>query len=193
MKPSRELFWQRIVKERHDAFMALGPGSERVPFETVEREYLALQKKLLEGARTEWERLHIKRLIAHDILNVAHPRAKSWEEFSRVLLRIKRLGFIDLENQVHTACLALLWMSSHDQNRAPIAWAMVEDAERRLRRIRQGHFRREEGLDAIASVKQQVAKKGLTPPTPTRTASKAMGASHRRRARPRLHLVPPTT
>ncbi|MBM7115400.1 hypothetical protein [Archangium primigenium] len=193
MKPSRELFWQRIVKERHDAFMAFGPGSERVSFETAEREYLALQKRLLEGARTEWERQHIKRLIAHDILNVAHPRAKTWEEFSRALRRINRLGFIDLENQVHTACLALLWMSSHDRNRAPKAWAMVEDAERRLRRIRQGHYRREEGLDAIASVKQQVAKKGLTPPAPTRTVPKPMGASHRRRARPRLHLVPPTT
>jgi hypothetical protein len=186
MKPSRELFWQRIVKERHETFMAFGPGSERVSFETAEREYLALQKKLLERARTEWERRHIKRLIAHDILNVAHPRAKSWEEFSRVLRRVKRLGFIDLENQVHTACLALLWMSSHDRDRAPMAWAMVEDAERRLRRIRQGHFRREEGLDAITSVKQQVAKKGLTQPEPTRTASKPMGASFRRRARSRL-------
>jgi hypothetical protein len=184
MKPSRELFWQRIVKERHDAFMAFGPGSERVPFETAEREYLALQKKLLEGARTEWERRHIKRLIAHDILNVAHPRARSWKEFSRTLRRIKQLGFIDLENQAHTACLALLWMSSHDRNRAPIAWAMVEDAERRLRCIRQGHYRREEGLDAIASVKQQVAKKGLTPPTPTPRASKSAGASRHRGARP---------
>lgn len=192
MKPSRELFWQRIVKERHEAFMVFGPGSERVPFEIAEREYLALQKRLLEGARTNWERRHIKRLIAHDILNVAHPRAKSWEEFSRVLRRIKRLGFIDLDNQVHTACLALLWMSSHDQDRAPLAWAMMEDAERRLRRIRQGHFRREEGLDAIASVKQQVAKKGLTPPTPTRGASRSTGASYRRGTRHRLHLVPPT-
>jgi hypothetical protein len=180
MKPSRELFWQRIIKERHDAFMAFGPGSERVSFETAEREYLALQKKLLEGTRTKWERRHIKRLIAHDILNVAHPRAKSWEEFSRVLRRIKRLGFIDLENQVHTACLTLLWMSSHDRNRASIAWGMVEDAERRLRRIRKAHYRREEGLDAIASVKQQVAKKGLTPPAPTRTAPKPVEASHRR-------------
>lgn len=187
MNPSRKLFWQRIVKERHEAFMAIGPGSDRVPFEKAEREYLALQKRLLEGAKTEWERRHIKRLIAHDILNIAHPRAKSWEEFSRVLRRIKGLGFIDLENQVHTACLALLWMSSHDRDRVPMAWAMVEDAERRLRRIRRGHFRREEGLDAIASVKQQMAKKGLTPPAPTRTASKPMGAAHRRRARLRLH------
>ncbi|QRO01446.1 hypothetical protein JRI60_21710 [Archangium violaceum] len=180
MKPSRELFWQRIVKERHDTFMAFGPGSDGVPFEMAEREYLALQKKLLDGARMEWERRHIKRLIAHDILNVAHPRAKRWEEFSRVLRRIERLGFIDLDNQVHTACLALLWVSSHDRDRAPMAWEMMEDAERRLRRIRQGHFRRKEGLDAIASVKQQVAKKGLTPPTPTRTESKPKGTSRRR-------------
>jgi hypothetical protein len=188
---TRELFWQNVIKERHELLMSMSKDKDS-PFETAEREYLALQNKLLEGARTNWERRHIKRLIAQDILNEADSRACRWEEFSRALRRMQRLGYMDADARLHAACLTV-WASLRFRDKEPLAWAMMDDAERRLRRIRRGHFRREEGLETIASIKQQVAKKGLTPPAPTRTASKPMGASHRRRARPRLHLVPPST
>ena len=186
--PSRELFWQRVVQARHDAFLAWGPACEQISFEDSEREYLNLQKKLLKEARTAWERLHIKRLIALDILNVAYPRARRWEEFSRVLHRIKRLGFIDLSNQVHTACMTLLWVAGYEQARAPLAWDMVEDVTRRLRRIRRDHVLRKEGLESMAVVTRRAIREGLTPPH-----SGVPGPPSRRRgSRPGLRLVPST-
>ena len=183
MRPSRELFWQRIRKERHDAFMAFGPGSERVPLKTAEHEYLALQKKLLEGAQTEWERRHIKRLIAHDILTVAYFRAQTWAEYERALRRVQRFGHPSLEYRMHAACETLEWAADHDPAKAPLGWALVADAERRLLRLRRGHHVRKQALAAIASVRQRVTRKGFTPPTPPGSSK---GASRRRGSRPQL-------
>jgi hypothetical protein len=184
MKSSRELFWQQVIKERHELFMSLGMRTEGGDFETAEREYLRLQKDLIARARTEWARDHIQRLIAQDILNVASIHARNWKQFSRVLRRIEGLGYSDLDARVHTACLTLSWMSSNDQARAPLAWAMLGEAERRLRRVRKGHFLREEGLDSIDAVKKRMARKGLVPPSsPER--------SLRSGSRSRLRLLPP--
>jgi|GEM_PF-1451451 len=189
MSSSRELFWQWIIKERHDAFMACGPGSEGVPLKTAEFNYLALQKKLLAGARTEWERQHIKRLIAHDILTVAHFRAHTWAEYERALRRVQRLGYPSLEYRMHAACETLEWAADRDPTKAPLGWALVADAERRLRRMRRRHHVRKQALAAIASVKQRVIRKGLTPPSPPGTSK---GMSRRRASRPRLQPLPPT-
>jgi hypothetical protein len=183
MTPSREPFWQHVSKERHEAFMAFGPGSEGVPLEAAEHEYLALQKKLLEGARTEWERRHIKRLIAHDILTVAYFRARTWVEFQRALLRVRQLGYPSLEYRMHAACETLEWAADHDPSKASLGWALVADAERRLLRMRRGHHVRKQALAAIASVKQRVTRKGLTPPTPA-------GMSTRGGSRPPLRPRP---
>jgi hypothetical protein len=140
--------------------------------------YLAYQKRLLREAETEWERRHIRRLVAHLILSFAH-RARTWEEFQRALLRVRRLGYPSLEYRMHAACDTLEWAADHDPTRAPLGWAMVEEAERRLRRMRRGNLVRKQALAAIASVKQRVTRKGLMPPPPLGT-SKARHAARRR-------------
>jgi hypothetical protein len=128
------------------------------------REYLALQKKLLREVGTEWERRHIRRLAAHQILSFAHFRARTWMEYQKALLRVRRLGYPSLEYRMHAACETLEWAADRDPTRAALGWAMVEDAERRLRRMRRGHPVRKQALAAIASVKQRVTRKGFTPP-----------------------------
>jgi len=164
MSSSRELFWHQISKERHDAFMAFGPGSEGVPLKTAELKYLALQKKLLERARTEWERQHIKRLMAHDILTVAYHWAHTWAEYERALRRVQRLGYPSLEYRMHAACETLEWAADHEPTKAPLGWALVADAERRLRRMRRRNHVRKQALAAITSVKQRVTRKGAHDP-----------------------------
>ncbi|ATB28397.1 hypothetical protein [Melittangium boletus] len=179
---TRELFWQHVIQKRHDLLMALSKD-KAASFEAAEREYLGLQKDLLKRARTEWERRHIKRLISQDILNEADYRARDWAEFSRALRRMRRLGYMDADAQLHAACLTV-WASLRFRDKEPLAWAMMEDAERRLRRIRRGHFRREEGLETIAHVRARASRKGLSPPP-------APEPPRRRAARAPLRLVPP--
>jgi len=185
---TRELFWQNVIKERHELLMSLSKN-KAASFDTAEREYLALQKKLLEGACSDWEQRHIKRLIAQDILNEADHRARRWEEFSRALRRMQRLGYMDADAQLHVACLTV-WASLRFRDKEPLAWAMMKDAERRLRRIRRGHFRREEGLETIANVRTRAARLGLTPP-PLSDRATPSGASRGRGARSRLRLLHP--
>jgi len=163
--------------------------NESASLEDGRREYLAFQKKLLREAETEWERRHIKRLVADSILMCAFHTARPWAEYEGALHRVRRLGYLNLEHRMHAACSTLEWAADCDSTKAPLGWALVADAERRLRRMRRGHYVRKQALAAIASVKQRVTRKGLTPPTPPGT-SKEM--SRRRRSRSQLRLVRPT-
>ncbi len=153
------------------------------------REYLAFQKKLLREAETEWERRHLRRLVAHSILSFAHFRARTWAEYQRALLRVQRLGYPNLEYRMHAACETLEWAADRDPTQAPLGWAMVEDAERRLRRMRRGSQVRKQALAAIASVKQRVTQKGLTPPALPGTSKRT---PRRRGSRPELRRIRPT-
>jgi hypothetical protein len=165
MKPSREFFWRRVAMEFDKLNVALLQNVS-ASFSEGNREYLSLQKKLLREAKTEWEHRHIRQLVAHHILSFAHFRARAWGEYQRALLRVQRLGYPSLEYRMHAACETLEWAADRDPSKAPLGWAMVEDAERRLRRMRRGHQVRKQALAAIASVKQRVTRKGLTPPPP---------------------------
>lgn len=142
-------------------------------------EYLAYQKRLLREAETERERRHIRQLVAHFILGFAH-RARAWEEFQSALLRVRRMGHLSLEYRMHAACETLEWAADHDPTKAPLGWAMVEDAERRLRRLRRRNHVRKQALAAIDSVRQRVVRRGLTPPASPRTSK---GTSRRQGSR----------
>ena len=74
MKPSREFFWRRAAMEFDKLSVALFQNVS-ASFAEGHREYLALQKELLREAGTEWERRHLRRLVAHHILSFAHFRA----------------------------------------------------------------------------------------------------------------------
>jgi hypothetical protein len=183
MKPSREFFWRRVAMEFDKLNVAL-LRNRSASLEEGEREYLAFQKKLLRQVETRWEHQHLRRITARSILTFAFSRARTWEEYERALRRVRRLGYLDARDREKAATFTLLFAARRAPDKAPLGWAMLEDAERRLRRIRRGHHLREEGLESIALARQQVAQRGLLPPSP-------MGTSRRRASSPRPRLLPP--
>lgn len=164
MKSSRERFWQQVAMEFDKLNVAL-LQNDAASMEMGEREYMAFQKRLLRQAETEWESQHIRRLVAHSILRFAYSVARTWTEYQRALRRVQRLGYLNVDYQSRAANFTLLWAADHDPSKAPMGWTLVVDAERRLLRMRRGHHVRKQALAAIASVKQRVIRKGLTPPT----------------------------
>jgi hypothetical protein len=62
-----------------------------------------------------------------------------WEEFGQWLRRVQRLGFSNLALRVHIACLYVQSLHLFPR-RAREAWEMLEDAERRVLRIRKEHL-----------------------------------------------------
>ncbi len=165
MKSSRERFWQQVAMEFDKLNVAL-LQDDSASMEMGEREHMAFQKRLLRQAEADWESQHIRRLVAHSLLRFAYSMASTWTEYQRALRRVQRLGFLNVDYQSRAANFTLLWVADHDPTKAPLGWAMVEDAERRLLRMRRGNQVRKQALAAIASVKQRVARKGLAPPEP---------------------------
>lgn len=185
MKSARERFWHQVAMEFDKLNVAL-LQDDAASMELGEREYIAFQKKLLSQARTGRERQHIRRLVAHSILRFAYSVAGTWAEYQRALRRVQRLGYLNTDYQSRAANFTLLWVADNDPTQAPLGWALVKTAERRLLRLRQGNPVRQQALAAIASVKQQVTRKGLTPHEPPSTSTKE--TSLHRGARPRLRV-----
>jgi hypothetical protein len=122
------------------------------PYEEIKRALLELEKRWLREAKTEVERQQTRRSIAEDLVSQAYSFDMPWEEFGQWLRRVQRLGFSNLALRVHIACLYVQSLHLFPR-RAREAWDMLEDAERRVLRIRKGHFLRKESLNAIAHAK----------------------------------------
>ncbi len=161
MKPTtRQERGRFIAQARDKAFLSLRDAT----FAEAERGYLALERQLLrEAAATAWERLEVKRAIAKDILSFAHGTDVTWQQLARTLRRIERLGYSDLWTRVFVANLFVQMMPSFP-DKAPQAFAMLEEAERRVLRVRKGHPSRKDGLRAIAYARKVAAEAGITPP-----------------------------
>jgi hypothetical protein len=150
-----------IAQARDRTFLAL----KNATFDEAERAYLALEKELLRmAAATPWERQEVKRAIADDIFSFAFGGDVTWPQVARSLRRIERLGYSDLWTRVHVAHL-FIQMVPRFPDKARKALAMLEEAERRVLRVRRGHPSRKEGLRAIAHARQFAARAGITPPT----------------------------
>ncbi len=102
---------------------------------------------------TEVERQQTRRNIAEDLVSQAYSFDMPWEEFGQWLRRVQRLGFSNLAMRVHIACLYVQSLHLFPR-RAREAWEMLEDAERRVLRLRKEHFLRKESLNAIAHAKE---------------------------------------
>ncbi len=148
-----------MAQARDHAFMALRNAS----FDEAERGYLTLEKQLLRAATTDRERQAVKRAIAKDIFRFAHGSDITREQLARSLRRIQRLGYADLWTRVFVANLFVQMVPSFP-DKAPQAFAMLEEAERRVLRVRKGHPSRKDGLRAIAHARKVAAEGGITPP-----------------------------
>ena len=132
------------------------------PYEEIKRALLELEKRWLREAKTAVERQKTRRGIAEDLVSQAYAFDMPWEEFGQWLRRVQRLGFSNLALRVHIACLYVQSLHLYTR-RAREAWEMMEDAERRVLRLRKEHFLRKESLNAIAHAKE-VALVGKPPP-----------------------------
>jgi hypothetical protein len=134
----------------------------KAPYEQCKRELLLLEKHWLQRAKTPAQRLAVQRIIASTLLTEAYGNRLSWKEFGRWLRRIQRLGFHDLGMRVHITCLYVQSLHLFPRQ-AREAWALLEDTERRVRRLRRESPLREEHLEALAHAKK-VARVPNPPP-----------------------------
>jgi hypothetical protein len=134
----------------------------KAPYEHCKRELLKLEKRWVQIAKTPSQRLAVQRIIASTILTEAYGERMPWKEFGRWLRRLQQLGFRDLGMRVHVTCLYVQALHLFPRQ-AREAWEMLEDTERRVRRLRRENSLREEHLEAIAHAKK-VARVSRPPP-----------------------------
>jgi hypothetical protein len=159
-RTTREARGDVIAQERHKVFMTL----KKATFEEAERAYLALEKRLLrEAVVTPWERQQVKRLIAKDIFVFAYGSEVTRAQLTRSLRRVERVGYSDLWMRLLVASLYVQLAPSFP-DKARQAFSMLEDAERRLLRLRKRDVLRKDGLRAVAHARKVAAEGGMTSP-----------------------------
>jgi len=125
----------------------------KAPYEDYKRELLKLEKRWLQKAKTSAQRLAVQQIIAKTILTEAYGERMPWKEFGRWVRRIQNLGFRDLGMRVHITCLYVQALDLFPRQ-AREAWELLEDTERRVRRLRRENPLRKEHMDAIAHAKK---------------------------------------
>ena len=161
MSRSRKAWWGTIAQER-DALVLLLNYAE-APFDVTVRAHKDFERKCLRGARTPAERLHIQRLSTKDILVEAYADARPWKDFGPHLMRMKRLGFPDIRTHALVACLYVQALALFPE-RARDAFALLADAERRVRRLAKTSRGREQLLAGITDARRVAEMQGIRPP-----------------------------
>ncbi len=134
----------------------------RAPYEERRRALMALEKRWLREENTEAGRQRTRRGIAEDLVTLAYSFNKPWPEFGRCLRRVQQLGFSNLALRVHIACLYVQSLHLFPRQ-AREAWEMLDDAERRVHRLRLKNPLRREHLQSLAHAKK-VARVPRPPP-----------------------------
>ncbi|WP_083682712.1 hypothetical protein [Archangium sp. Cb G35] len=142
---------------------------EKAPYERCKRELLKLENRWLQKAKTPAQRLAVQRIIASTIFTEAYGDRMPWKEFGRWLRRLQQLGFRDLGMRVHVTCLYVQSLHLYPRQ-AREAWGMLEDAERRVRRLRRENPLREEHMEAIAHARK--VARVPRPPLPMGTSTR---------------------
>ena len=158
-RTTKELGLER-AREKDDA--VLNWIEANASYEERRQSLLNLERRWVRGARTGSERQRIQRGVAEDLVTLAYSFNKPWTEFGKWFRRIQRLGFSNLALRVHLSCLFLQSLHLFPR-RSREAWGLLEDTERRARRLRRSNPLREEYLEAIAH-----ARKATRVPRPSR-------------------------
>lgn len=104
--------WLEGAEELARLFVTL----RHAPYDQYEREFLALQRRMLTKDKTDWEKRETRRRIAEELLLGAYGRNVPWSDFSRAFRRIHRLGYTNLERRMHVAVLFTRWAQSHSSH-----------------------------------------------------------------------------
>lgn len=159
MRLTRKEWWQSIAQRREQLFLKLIEA--KAPYPDYKRAVLEQEKELLREARTPAERRHLQQLTAKEVLTEAYMARAPWEEFGPLLRRCKRLGFADLGDYVHVACLFVQALPRFPKQ-ARQAFTMLAEVERLLGRVGKGHHLRREGTKSVAHARAVAASAGIT-------------------------------
>jgi hypothetical protein len=130
-------------------------------YEVLEPKFKALERRLLRAVvKTDYERKEVRRRIAEALFTEAFGRNCPWPVFGRTLRRIQRLGYTNVERRYHVACLYAQWCRWNPEHDDREARRLLDEAERRIRRLPRGDVRREELLANLAELR---ARTGFQP------------------------------
>lgn len=160
MSRSRQDWWSTLAREKD--YLLLSLNYSEAPFDVTVRVLKDFERRFLREARTPAERLHIQRLTTKDILVQAYADARPWKDFGPPLMRMKRLGFPNLRMRVFIACLYVQSLALFPE-RARDAFALLADAERRVRRMPKPGRAREQRLEGITAALRVAEEQGLLP------------------------------
>jgi hypothetical protein len=137
-----------------DAIARLYVALVDAPFGEYEKEFLALQRKLLATVKTPWEHLETRRRIAEEVLLGAFGCNAPWSDFGRALRRIRRLGYTDVERRVHVAILFARWAKFHPEH-LPAARRMLDLAERQFQSLSPEHTQYKDMKGSLESIRKE--------------------------------------
>lgn len=150
--PSRE---QRSL-EFANALGRLYVALQDVTLPKYEHEFRRLEARLLPRARGAAERREWSRRVQEELLIGASNLDASSKTMTRLLKRMQRLGYSNVERRVHIAFMYSSWAKGR-RRMCPTARALLVEAERRVQKLRGGaeRHRLEEALTR--------ARRGLEP------------------------------
>jgi hypothetical protein len=160
---TREDWWQNVAK-RHDEHL-IKLLKARVPWPEFKRALREQEEELVREARTPAERLHLQRLSMPVLVTEAYARGLGWDEFGPLLRRCQRLGYADMTHQVYVACCFVQALPRFPDKRRQ-AFTLLDEVERRLKRIRKSHYLRREGMEGIAHARRVAEGAGIKPDAP---------------------------
>ena len=160
MSRSRTAWWHKVAQEKDYLFLSF--IHSEAPFEVVASALQEFERRYRREARTPAERLHLQQLAAIEILSEAFSMGRPWGDFAPHLKRLKRLGYPNLWKRVHVACIYVQAVPYFPE-RARDAFALLADAERRVKRLRSRPVKKQL-LDSIAHARQEAARYGVLPP-----------------------------
>ena len=161
MSRARRSWWRALAQEKD--FLLLSLGHSQVPFKVAALVLRDFERRCLREARTPSERVHIRRLTTKDILAEAFADARPWKDFGPHLLRMKRLGYPNLWMRVFVASIYVQSLALFPE-RASDAFALLDDAEQRVKRMRRRHRFRTQLLGGIEQARQVAISQGIDPP-----------------------------
>jgi hypothetical protein len=133
-------------------------------FEELEPRFKALEKRLLAVEASHFGRGEIRRRITEMLFTEAFARDCPWPIFGRLLRRIHRLGYSDVERRYHVAALYALWCHRHPEHDSREARQRLDDVERRILHLPRGHLRRTQLLEQLTSLRARTGFSTAPPP-----------------------------
>jgi hypothetical protein len=161
MTRARSGWWNTVAQEKD--YLLLSLGYAQVSFEVAVLALKDFERRFLREVRTPAERLHLQRLTTKDILVQAYGDARRWPDFGPHLSRMMRLGYPNLRIRVLIACLYVQSLALFP-HRAREAFGLLDDAERRVKRMPKANSFRQQLLDGIGGARRVAEEQSLWPP-----------------------------